>query len=75
MRAAVGTTPKMLARLTRLQTVCRLWKTGMSLTHIAFGAGYNDQPHLIRDFQLFAGVSPREFFRAFVPQRPPSFYK
>lgn len=75
LRATAGTTPKMLARLARLQTVCRLWNNGISLTRIAFEAGYTDQPHLVRDFQLFAGMPPREFFRRSAPQSLPVFYK
>lgn len=74
-RAAVGTSPKQLSRLARLQNVCRLWHAGKSLTEIAFAAGYTDQPHLVRDFQLFTGTSPEKFFRSSFPQNLPSFYK
>jgi len=74
-RAAVGTTPKQLSRLARLQHVCRLWHSGKSLTEIAFAAGYTDQPHLVRDFQLFTGTSPEKFFRRSPPQNLPTFYK
>lgn len=74
-RAAVGTTPKQLSRLVRLQHVCRLWHAGKSLTEIAFAAGYTDQPHMIRDFQLFTGTSPERFFRASFPQTLLTFYK
>jgi AraC-like DNA-binding protein len=74
-RAAVGTTPKRLCRLTRLQHVCRLWDQGKSLTEIAFEAGYCDQPHLVRDFRLFTGAAPEEFFRRPFPRNLPTFYK
>ena len=74
-RAAVGTSPKQLSRLVRLQHICRLWHAGKSLTEIAFAAGYTDQPHMIRDFQLFTGTSPERFFRASFPQTLLSFYK
>jgi AraC-like DNA-binding protein len=43
-----------------LQQICRLWDTGKSLTEIAYEAGYCDQPHMVRDFRLFTGVSPEE---------------
>ena len=66
-RAAVGTTPKKLSRLARLQHVCRLWDAGQSLTGIAFEAGYCDQPHMVRDFRLFTGSSPEEFFLSASP--------
>jgi AraC-like DNA-binding protein len=74
-RAAVGATPKMLSRLARLQHVCRLWDTGRPLTDIAFEAGYCDQPHMIRDFRLFTGTSPEEFFQNNSPRNLPNFYK
>jgi AraC-like DNA-binding protein len=74
-RAAVGATPKKLSRLARLQYVRQLWNTGKSLTEIAFAAGYTDQPHLVRDFQLFTGTSPEKFFRNSSPQNLPTFYK
>jgi AraC-like DNA-binding protein len=74
-RAAVGATPKKLSRLARLQYVCRLWDTGKTLTEIAFEAGYCDQPHMVRDFRLFTGVSPEQFFHTASPRNLPTFYK
>jgi AraC-like DNA-binding protein len=74
-RAAVGTSPKSLSRLARLQYVCALWDTGKSLTEIAFEAGYSDQPHMVRDFQLFTGTSPEQFFLSGSPRNLPTFYK
>jgi len=74
-RAAVGATPKKLSRLARLQHVCRLWDTGKTLTEIAFEAGYCDQPHMVRDFRLFTGTSPEQFFHSASPRNLPTFYK
>lgn len=74
-RIAVGVTPKKLSRLFRLQHVCRLWNAGKTLTEIAFEAGYCDQPHMVRDFRLFAGISPEEFFRNSLTLNLPIFYK
>lgn len=74
-RAAVGTTPKRLSRLARLQHVCRLWDSGKNFTDIAFEAGYSDQPHMVHDFRLFTGRSPEEFFRSASPRNLPTFYK
>jgi AraC-like DNA-binding protein len=74
-RMATGATPKMFSRLTRLHRVCGLWDSGKDLTTIAFEAGYTDQPHLVRDFHLFTGMSPRQFFSAHSPRNLPSFYK
>ena len=74
-RAAVGTSPKTLSRLARLQHVCRLWDAGKNLTEIAHEAGYFDQPHLVRDFRLFTGQAPEDFFRTAAPRNLPTFYK
>lgn len=62
-RVSVGVTPKKLSRLARFQHVCRLWDADKSLTEISFEAGYYDQSHMVRDFRLFTGMSPEEFFR------------
>ena len=75
LRAAAGAAPKMLSRLARLQRVCDLWDAGKNLTTIAFEAGYTDQPHMVRDFQLFTGTSPQQFFRTRAPRNLPTFYK
>jgi AraC-like DNA-binding protein len=74
-RAAVGASPKHLSRLARLQYVCALWDSGRSLTEIAVEAGYSDQPHMVRDFQLFTGTSPGQFFSSTSPRNLPTFYK
>jgi len=74
-RAAVGASPKTLSRLARLQNVCRLWDAGKNLTEITHEAGYFDQPHMVRDFRLFTGQAPEEFFRATAPRNLPTFYK
>jgi AraC-like DNA-binding protein len=74
-RAAVGATPKRMSRLARLHHVFRLWATGKNFTRIAYEAGYFDQPHLVRDFRLFTGFSPEEFFRMDPAHNLPIFYK
>jgi AraC-like DNA-binding protein len=74
-RVVIGAPPKMFSRLARLHRVCNLWDSGKNLTTIAFEAGYTDQPHLVRDFRLFTGMSPQQFFRANAPRNLPSFYK
>jgi AraC-like DNA-binding protein len=74
-RAIVGASPKQLSRLARLQYVCGLWDTGTSLTEIAAEAGYSDQSHMVRDFQLFTGKSPTQFFLNASPRNLPTFYK
>jgi AraC-like DNA-binding protein len=74
-RTTVGATPKTLARLARLQHICRLWDAGRTLTEIAVEAGYSDQPHMVHDFRLFTDTSPEAFFRSTAPRNLPIFYK
>lgn len=73
--AAVGASPKTLSRLARLHQVCHLWDRGLSLTAIAYAAGYTDQSHLTRDFRAFTGAAPAEFFRSGLLRNLPTFYK
>jgi AraC-like DNA-binding protein len=74
-RTAVGASPKQLSRLARLHYLCGLWDTGRSLTEIAAEAGYTDQSHMVRGFQLFTGTSPTQFFLSASPRNLPTFYK
>ncbi len=74
-RSIVGTSPKMLSRLARLQNVCRLWDGKKTLAEIAAEAGYSDQPHMNRDFRFFSNTSPEDFFRSGAPRNLPTFYK
>ena len=34
----------------------------MSLTELAYDCGYYDQSHMINDFKLLTGMSPRQYF-------------
>jgi AraC-like DNA-binding protein len=74
-RATVGASPKQFSRLARLHYVCGLWDTGRSLTEIAAEAGYTDQSHMVRDFQLITDSSPTQFFLTASPRNLPTFYK
>jgi AraC-like DNA-binding protein len=74
-KASVGATPKALSRLARLQNVCRLWDLGMSLTQIAYEAGFSDQPHLTHEFKRLVGSAPEDFFSQQSPRNLPTFYK
>ncbi len=68
---AVGLTPKVYARIRRFQAVLARVATGLPTgwADIALGGGYYDQPHLNREFQAFAGISPGEY-RPVGPDRP-----
>lgn len=57
---AFGYGPKTLDRILRLQRFLRLAARHPNLTSAALAAGYGDAPHLVRDAQRLAGLSPRE---------------
>lgn len=63
-RREVGTSPKKLATIVRLRNAVRLRMHGSTLTEAAYGAGYADQSHFIRDFRRFSGSAPDEFFQS-----------
>jgi AraC-like DNA-binding protein len=62
----VGLSPKVLGRVMRLRHAVReieQWRGEgpARWTSVAFGAGYADQSHLIREFKSLAGVTPARF--------------
>lgn len=63
VRAAVGLTPKGLARVARLREASGrlLAEQERSISEIAHACGYYDQSHLNRDFQALAGLTPGEW--------------
>ncbi len=57
--AAVGVSPKLFCRMRRFQRVLRAMEDpNTNWVDTAIDCGYYDQPHLIRDFQQFAGKAP-----------------
>ncbi|RYF85105.1 MAG: AraC family transcriptional regulator, partial [Chitinophagaceae bacterium] len=56
----IGMNPKMFARILRFSKAYRLHEAvpHLSWIKIAHECGYYDQMHMIRDFKVFAGVSP-----------------
>ncbi len=63
-RRLVGSPPKQFATIIRLRTLLETNTKPGSFTDLAFDAGYFDQAHFNRDFKLFTGQSPTDFFRA-----------
>lgn len=59
-RERVGMNPKTFARILRFSKAYRMHEAfpELSWTSIAHEAGYYDQMHMIRDFKIFAGVTP-----------------
>jgi AraC-like DNA-binding protein len=60
----VGITPKLLARIARINHVFKLLKTcpQFSWLDVIYSCGYFDQAHFIRDFKNLAGETPTQFF-------------
>jgi AraC-like DNA-binding protein len=63
-RTLVGSTPKQYASIIRLRGLIRNYPSYSSLTEATYDAGYFDQSHFIKDFRLFTGKTPREFFQS-----------
>ena len=63
-RALVGATPKQYASIIRLRALINKYPSYASLTAASYEAGYFDQAHFIKDFRLFTGKTPREFFQS-----------
>lgn len=59
----VGTSPKKVHSILRLQRAARFLAKGSNLTTAAHAAGYFDQSHFIHDFRRATGTSPHAFFR------------
>lgn len=65
-RRATGTTPKAYADVVRFHRfLARLAEPGPlpTWTELIADTGYYDQPHFIRSFTRFAGLSPRDYLR------------
>jgi AraC-like DNA-binding protein len=64
-RDALGVTPKQYARIHRFAHAVKLLDgRPRSLAGVALAAGYYDQPHMNGEFQLLAGVTPRQLISA-----------
>lgn len=63
-RAAVGLTPKELARLRRVRSsAAGLVFAGETWVELAADHGYADQAHLVREYRSLLGVTPTDFRR------------
>lgn len=62
----IGISPKVLARLSRLQHFIeqKLANPHFSLTNATYESSYYDQSHLIKEFKLITGITPRKYFIA-----------
>jgi AraC-like DNA-binding protein len=59
----VGLGPKAYARVVRFRCLLEAAGDGApDWADLAVAAGYSDQPHMVREFRSFAGISPTEYF-------------
>ncbi|WP_419788622.1 helix-turn-helix domain-containing protein [Mucilaginibacter sp. SP1R1] len=63
-RRLTGTSPKQFSSIVRLRHMIDTYIPANSLTAAALTAGYFDQAHFIKDFKLFTGKAPLEFFKS-----------
>lgn len=63
-RKIVGASPKKYSSIVRLQSIITQDHQHKNLTDIAFDAGYYDQSHFNKDFKLFTGQTPTDFFNS-----------
>ena len=63
-RKIVGTSPKQFANIVRMRSIILQKQPAQSFTDMAYDGGYFDQPHFIRDFKVFTGQTPTDFFKS-----------
>jgi AraC-like DNA-binding protein len=60
-RKAVGSTAKQFSMILRMKSVTHFGKKA-NVTNLALAAGYFDSAHFNKEFKLFTGQTPSEFF-------------
>jgi methylphosphotriester-DNA--protein-cysteine methyltransferase len=62
-REHVGMSPKRYARLQRFRAVVDSVERGRRIewTRVATDCGFYDQPHLVREFRAFSGMTPTDY--------------
>jgi len=63
-RRVAGLSAKQFAYIVKMKSVVEKGRSGQTLAQIALDAGYFDQPHFNKDFKLFTGLTPTEFFKS-----------
>ncbi len=61
-RKTAGTSPKQFSSIVRMKSAIAKRQKNEDLTSIALNAGFYDQSHFIKEFKLFTGQSPTDFF-------------
>jgi AraC-like DNA-binding protein len=60
-RAEIGLSPKVAARVLRLERARSLLARGEPAGLVAARSGYTDQSHLVREFRALAGCTPSRY--------------
>jgi AraC-like DNA-binding protein len=63
-RKVTGTTPKQFSSIVKMKAIIRQNPVPSSFLDIALENGYYDQPHFNKDFKLFTGQTPTDFFKS-----------
>lgn len=62
---ALGITPKQAARVARFEHASQMLRAGLPSAEVANAAGFADQPHLNREWQALAAMSPSDTLQDF----------
>lgn len=62
-RKIIGTSPKQYSSIVRLTHAIRQKQSGQSIADIAYSFDYFDQSHFLKDFKLFTGKTPVDYFK------------
>lgn len=62
-RKTIGSSPKQFCYVVRIKSIIDQKQNSQNLIELAFEAGYFDQSHFNKDFKLFTGQTPSEFFK------------
>ena len=65
----VGISPKQFMRVIRFQRALYIRQNNLvvNLTQLAYDAGYYDQSHMVSEFKLLSGYSPKQYFDQCAP--------
>lgn len=63
-RKVTGTSPKQFSSIVRMKALIDTKKPVASFLDLAIENGYYDQAHFNKDFKLFTGLTPTDFFKS-----------
>lgn len=63
-RKTIGSSPKQFSSIIRMNAVIKQEEKYSSFTDLALDNGYFDQAHFNKDFKLFTGQTPTQFFKS-----------